>query len=136
MFYLKFPAAHVNCRNSYARKFPLISRLLLLLAAFGSLAGQVSAQAYQQELETGEKVSVSVKSSNGRVSVIASDERKKNVTIEASSAGASIDSTEAPAELASIVTFFFRSSDAITLTRPLLLLTETETFSPVSSSCW
>lgn len=94
MFYLKFPAAHVNCRNSYAIKFPLISRLLLLIAAFGSLAGQVSAQAYQQELETGEKVSVSVKSRNGRVSVIASDELEKNVTIEASSAGASIDSTD------------------------------------------
>jgi VWFA-related protein len=94
MFYLKFPAAHVNCRNFYVRKFPLIGRLLLLLAVFASLAGQSSAQTYRQEIETGEKVSLSVKSRNGRVSVIASDEQQKNVTIEASSTGMMIDPTD------------------------------------------
>jgi VWFA-related protein len=94
MFYLKSLAAHVGCRNSSARQFPLISKLLLLLAAVGSVAGQSSAQTYRQEIETGEKVSVSVKSRNGRVSVIASDEQQKNVTIEASSAGMMIDPTD------------------------------------------
>jgi VWFA-related protein len=94
MFYLKFPAAHVNCRNFYVRKFPLIGRLLLLLAVFASLAGQSNAQTYRQEIETGEKVSLSVKSRNGRVSVIASDEQQKNVTIEASSTGMMIDPTD------------------------------------------
>ena len=45
-------------------------------------------------METSDKVSLSVKSRNGRVSVIASDEQQKKVTIEASSAGASVDSTD------------------------------------------
>jgi len=55
----------------------------VLLAAF-DVAAQ-STQGYRQELETGEKLSLSVKSRNGRVSVFASDEQTKNVTIEARS---------------------------------------------------
>ncbi len=45
-------------------------------------------------METGEKVSLSVKSRNGRVSVIATDEQQKKVTIEASSTGALVDPTD------------------------------------------
>ena len=68
--------------------------MLLLVAATGS----VSAQSYRREMETGEKVSLSVNSRSGRVSVIATDEQKKNVIIEASSAGLPIDSADVRAE--------------------------------------
>jgi VWFA-related protein len=81
--------------------------LLLLLTPLNSIStpaellrrgprviGQATAQSYRRELETGEKVSLSVKSRNGRISVIASEEQKKNVTIEASSAGAPVDATD------------------------------------------
>src|SRR6266508_5278187 len=88
MFYRKSPAAHVSGRRSRTRKFTLLTWLLMLLAAFTSVAGQSGAQTYRQEIETAEKVFLSVKSRNGRVSVIASDEQTKNVTIEARSDGA------------------------------------------------
>lgn len=64
---------------------------LLLLPVIGSSA---YAQTYKKELDTGEKISLNVKSRSGRVSVIAADEQKKNVTIEASSTGALVDSTD------------------------------------------
>ena len=94
MFYLNCPAADPDRSKSQYRTFVVITGLLLLLATFASVAAQSAAQSYQQELETGEKVSLSVKSRNGRVSVIASDEQKKNVTIEASSAGTPVDATD------------------------------------------
>ena len=68
--------------------------MLLMLAATGS----VSAQSYRREMETSAKVSLSVNSRSGRVSVIATDEQTKNVIIEATSAGLPIDSTDVRAE--------------------------------------
>lgn len=62
------------------------------------LAGSsVIAQTHKREFDTGDKISLSVKSQSGRVSVIASDEQQKKVTIEASSAGALVDSTDVQA---------------------------------------
>src|SRR6266542_6864922 len=46
----------------------------------------------------------------------------------------SVDPTGKPVDVASIETFFCCSSEAITLTRPFRLLTESETRSPVSIS--
>ncbi len=63
----------------------------LVLALAGLTA---SAQTYRRDLDTGEKVSLTVKSRSGRVSVIASDEQKKNVTIEASSTGAPVSAAD------------------------------------------
>lgn len=57
-------------------------------------AAPASAQSYRHEVETGDKTSVSVKSRNGRISVIATDDQQKKVTIEATSAGALIDQTD------------------------------------------
>ena len=65
----------------------------MLLAAF-SYAGQATAQAYRQELDTPEKVSLKVKSRSGRVSVIALDEQVKKVSIEATSAGGAVDGAD------------------------------------------
>jgi VWFA-related protein len=87
MFYLQSPAVSLSRIHSPTRNFFFITGLLMLLAAVET----VSAQTYRRELETGDKVSLSVKSRNGRVSVIASDEQQKKVTIEASSAGALVD---------------------------------------------
>ena len=68
----------------------LLPALVLLLGVGSS----VFAQAYQRELDTPEKVSIIVKSRNGRVSVVASEEQQKKVTIEASSTGAAVDATD------------------------------------------
>jgi VWFA-related protein len=59
----------------------------LLLA---SLCSSGVAQSYKQELEAPEKVSLSVKNLDGRVSVVASEEQQKKVTIEAKSLGAAV----------------------------------------------
>ena len=64
--------------------------MLLLLA----VSSPVNAQSEKRELETGEKVSLTVKSRSGRVSVIAADEQKKNVLIEATSTGAPVSSSD------------------------------------------
>jgi VWFA-related protein len=90
MFYLKCPPAdpgHSNIWNTILLSF---IGLLLLPAA----SGAVSAQSFKRELETSDKVSLSVKSRSGRVSVMASDEQKKNVIIEASSNGALVESSD------------------------------------------
>ena len=58
------------------------------------MAAPAMAQTYLHEVETGDKPSVSVKSRNGRVSVIATDDQQKKVTIEATSAGALVDQTD------------------------------------------
>src|SRR5688572_15540152 len=68
-------------------KLAVVIGLLFLTAAVDS----VCAQKYTREMDTPAKVSLSVKSTNGRVSVIASDEQQKKLTIEASSAGAVVD---------------------------------------------
>ncbi len=97
MFYLKSPAADRSPSKFQYRKFVRITGLILLLTAFAAVAGQSTAQSYRRELETGDKVSLSIKNRNGRVSVIASDEQKQNVTIEASSTGRLIDATDVEA---------------------------------------
>lgn len=86
MFYQTSPPGRVQSKNT---KFVLVIGLLLLIAAFDS----VSAQTYTREMDTAAKVSLSVKSRNGRVRVVASEDQAKKVTIEASSAGTLIDST-------------------------------------------
>jgi VWFA-related protein len=68
----------------FLRKFVLIA---LLLAGFTC---STSAQGFKQELEVPEKVTVSVKNLEGRVSVVASPEQEKKLTVEAKSAGAAI----------------------------------------------
>jgi VWFA-related protein len=48
------------------------------------------AQGFKKELDAPEKVSLSVKNMDGRVSVVASDEQQKKVTIEAKSTGLAV----------------------------------------------
>jgi len=58
------------------------------------IATPASAQTYRHEVVTGDKTSVSVKSRNGRISVIATDDQVKKVSIEATSAGALVDQAD------------------------------------------
>lgn len=92
MFYRNAPAARLDLS-----RFPVTSLLSLLLL---TLAVQVSssAQNYVREVETGDKISLSVKSRNGRVSVIASDEQVKKASIQASSTGGLVSETDIKAE--------------------------------------
>ncbi|MEP6818991.1 MAG: VWA domain-containing protein [bacterium] len=90
MLFLKSPAADPGRSRPQNTKLPGLCALVLLLAGLTS----VSAQTYRRDLDTGEKVSLTVKSRSGRVSVIAVDEQKKNVTIEATSMGAPVDGTD------------------------------------------
>ena len=88
MFYLKSP---VRSRSLLTYLFPA---LLLTVTSLIS----VSAQNYVTEIETGEKVSLTVKSKNGKVSVIASDEQQKKASIDARSVGMAVESTDVKSE--------------------------------------
>ena len=69
--------------------------LALSLAALCSTA---FAQGFNKELEAPEKVSLTVKNLEGRVSVIASEEQQKKVTVDASSAGSPIETDDVKVE--------------------------------------
>jgi VWFA-related protein len=56
------------------------------------------AQGYKTELETPEKVSLVVKNLDGRVSVVASEEQQKKVTIDAKSTGAAVAAEDVKVE--------------------------------------
>src|SRR6266545_983817 len=74
----------------FKTKATLVSLLLLLFAA------NVSAQSFAREIDTSEKVSLAITSRNGRVTVIASDQVQKRVSIAATSTGAAVDPTDVP----------------------------------------
>ncbi|MEO8435795.1 MAG: VWA domain-containing protein [Pyrinomonadaceae bacterium] len=58
------------------------------------LPGIAFSQGIDREFNTAEKVSLSIKNLNGRVTVIASDEQKKIVTLQATSPGAPIEEAD------------------------------------------
>ena len=63
---------------------------IVLLIVVTGFAASTFAQGFKQELETPEKVTVSIKNLEGRVSVVASAEQQKKVTVEAKSSGVAI----------------------------------------------
>ena len=75
--------------------FKSLAQLLLLLVAFCFSA---FAQGYKSEIEAPEKVSLVVKNLDGRVSVIASAEQEKKVTIEAKSTGLAVNPDDVKVE--------------------------------------
>ena len=87
MFCLKYPAPDLRHHCPFKR-FLVTIPTILAIAALGHSAW---AQAYQHDLDTPEKVSVSIKNRDGRVSVIASDEQQKKVSVDATSAGHAVD---------------------------------------------
>ena len=69
------------------RSAMLFSRFVPSLLLLAALCSPVFAQGFKKELDAPEKVSLSVKNRDGRVSVVASDEQQKKVTIDAKSTG-------------------------------------------------
>ena len=76
----------------------MLIRLFLALFAITTLVLPALAQGYKTELETAEKVSVAIKNLDGRVSVIASEQQEKKVTIDARSTGAAVGSEDVKVE--------------------------------------
>jgi len=76
----------------------MLIRALFALLAIPVLFLPAFAQGYKTELETPEKVSVAVKNLDGRVSVVASEEQQKKVTIDARSTGAAVASEDVKVE--------------------------------------
>lgn len=68
----------------------------LLLAIFSCAA---YAQGFKQELDVPEKVDLTVRNLDGRVSVVASDEQQKKVTVDAKSAGSAINPSDVKCEV-------------------------------------
>jgi VWFA-related protein len=87
MFCLKYSAPYLRHHYSFKRFLVTISTILAIAALSHSAWGQ----SYQHDLDTPEKVSVSIKNRDGRVSVIASDEQQKKVSVDATSAGHAVD---------------------------------------------
>ncbi len=80
-------------QSARARFFVLT--VLLILPGF---VARASAQSYQREIAITESVSLTVKSRNGRVSVVSTEEQKK-VTIAATSGGAAVGPADVQAEV-------------------------------------
>ena len=68
-----------------------LNKLLILLLLLVCFTCSALAQGLKQELEVPEKVTVSIKNLEGRVSVIASAEQEKKMTVDATSTGAAIE---------------------------------------------
>jgi VWFA-related protein len=76
----------------------MLIRLFLASFAIATLFVPALAQGFKTELETPEKVSVVVKNLEGRVSVVASPEQQKKVTIDARSTGAAVNPDDVKVE--------------------------------------
>ena len=85
-----FPNFSFNPKRCRA---PLATALQIAILSIGA-ADTVFAQGFTRELETPEKVSVTVKNRNGRVSILASEELQKKAIVEANSTGAPVDSPD------------------------------------------
>src|SRR5260370_28504974 len=90
MFCPKYPA------RKLWRSYPLKHLLVAIVVVLSVVVFQLSApaQTLQRQLEAPEKVSVSIKNRDGRVTVNASDEQQKKVTIEATSAGLPVEPSD------------------------------------------
>jgi VWFA-related protein len=76
----------------------LLKRFVPLVVLLAGLCSAAFAQSFKQELEAPEKVSLSVKNLDGRVTVVASEEQQKKVTVEATSTGLAIDPEDVKVE--------------------------------------
>jgi len=89
--------SYQNYRFRSFRYISLPKTAITLVSALLFITGVSTvgfAQSLQRELDAPENVSVVIKNQNGRVSVIASEEQQKKVTIEATSAGAPVDPSD------------------------------------------
>jgi VWFA-related protein len=82
-----FPGIFSRLAFSLQRLFATGCGVIVLLCA----ANSTLAQGFEKEFNTAEKVTLTVKSLNGRVTVIASDEQEKIASVKATSTGAPIE---------------------------------------------
>jgi VWFA-related protein len=76
----------------------LLCRFLPFLLLLAAISSPAFAQGFKKEIEAPEKVNLSVKNVDGRVSVIASEEQQKKVTIDARSTGLPIETEDVKVE--------------------------------------
>jgi VWFA-related protein len=76
----------------------LLRRFLPLSLVLAGLCSSAFAQSFKQELETPEKISLSIRNLDGKVSVVALETQQKKVTVEANSAGSPIDPEDVKVE--------------------------------------
>lgn len=76
----------------------LLCRFLPLLLLLAAVSSPAFAQGFKKEIEAPEKVNLSVKNVDGRVSVIASEEQQKKVTIDARSTGLPVETDDVKVE--------------------------------------
>ena len=89
-FTAQFPTRALH----FKRKLLTVLSLTLLLCG---VAGVSFAQSLERELNTPEKIEVTIKNRNGRVVVMASDEQQKKVFIKAESPGAAVSEKDVQA---------------------------------------
>lgn len=94
MSYAEYLGRFRRCPFS-PQKFSLATAFILSLIV-GGFAQQLSS--YQREFDTAEKVSLSIKNLDGRVTVIASEEFQKKARLEASSAGLAVTDSDIAAK--------------------------------------
>ncbi len=76
----------------------LLCRILPLLLLLAAVSSPAFAQGFKKEIEAPEKVNLSVKNLDGRVSVVASEEQLKKVTIDARSTGLPVETDDVKVE--------------------------------------
>lgn len=91
---------HLLSLQSAARLWRWSKHSLLAINLVLLLTGATFAQGYERELNTAEKVSLTIKNPSGRVTVIASAEQQKTVTIQATSPGLPVEASDVHATAA------------------------------------
>ena len=67
---------------------------LAVIAFLITVGGNAFAQGYREEFSAPDKVSLSIRNRDGRISIIASDEQQNKVTVEAGSTGKAVASSD------------------------------------------
>ncbi|HSE24778.1 MAG TPA: VWA domain-containing protein [Pyrinomonadaceae bacterium] len=91
----------MECLERYQGKLCFLAQIIILntlLILTNGVFSVIDAQTVQRELDTPETVSLLVKTRNGKVSVIASDDQQRKVTIEATSIGRPVDLSDLTVE--------------------------------------
>ncbi|MFN2509806.1 MAG: VWA domain-containing protein [Pyrinomonadaceae bacterium] len=87
-----------NFKNILSAHKSALSNSMAVIGLLILFISPASAQNYQRELDTPDRVSVSVKNLNGRVEIVAAESQQNKVAVEANSRGTPIDSTDVQIE--------------------------------------
>src|SRR5688572_20055919 len=90
MFYQNSPAASSGRTHFHRKTLLFLASFLLLPLGVATASGQT----YTTEMVTGDTLSLTVKSRNGKVSVVAAEDLQKKLTLEAKSTGAAVDPSD------------------------------------------